>query len=729
MSGPLHRHLAGSELFRDLPAELLAGLEPLLTTVTLEGGADLVRQGDPGDAMFVLVEGRLDVLVTAEPGHEVVVDNLGPGTSVGEMALMAGQERTATVRAAGPANLVRLARHDFEVLLAANPELGEAVFRLMQPRLQRIQLGSVLEQWFPELDAGQIRDLQDSVSWHGVAAGSQLYAQGDAADGMYLLVSGRLRLSERLPDGSERLIGEIARGASVGELAVLDGGSRGETVTAIRDSQLVRLDAGHVTAHPQVLRQIARNALARAATVGRSTQERPGPPRTLLLVPAGPAAPALSLARSLAAGLGDAMVLDRQLVAERFSSADAADAGPGDGADQALTHWLNEMEGRHDCLLLVADPHSSGWTRRCIGIADKVLLVAVADGAPEPAEAERELPAGYELVLVQSDDCELPQGTSRWLEPRRPLTHYHVRLGNEGDVARLARRLTGRAIGLALSGGGARAYVHIGLVKLLEELGVPVDMVAGTSMGALVGGVYAHRLNFDHCYRIASRFGDPKMLLDKTLPLVALAESKNVTATFQSMFDDVRIEDLWVPYMCVSANLTRAEPVLHERGPLWEAIRASTAIPGIFTPVVQGGDVLVDGGIMNNYPVDVIRERNATGLVIGSNAESASRNQSYDFGHSVSGWQVLLDRFRPAGRRRKYPSILGTLMRSTSVSSKHLGAGADALADVTVRYPAQDFGNLEFDRYPELTDIGYAAAVEKIGPWWEAVRGEVKLGQ
>ena len=729
MNGPLHRHLAGSELFKGLPAELLAGLEPLLTTVTLDGGADLVRQGDPGDAMFVLVEGRLEVLVEAEPGHEVVVDNLGPGTSVGEMALMAGRERTATVRSVGPSGLVRLARRDFEGLLAADPELREAVFRLMQPRLQRIQLGSVLEQWFPDLGAAQLRELQDSVSWHGVTAGSRLYEQGDAADGMYLLVSGRLRLSERLPDGSERQLGEIARGGSVGELAVLDGGRRGETVTAIRDSQLVRLGAQHVTAHPQVLTQIARNALKRAAQAGRSTQDRPGPPRTLLLVPSGPAGPVRSLARALAAKLGDAMVLDRQLVAERFSSADAADAGPGDGADQALTHWLNETEGRHDCLLLVADPRSSGWTRRCVGIADKVLLVAAADSAPEPTEVENELPDGHELVLVHPDDCDLPSGTARWLEPRRLSAHHHVRLGNEGDVARLARRLTGRAVGLALSGGGARAYVHIGLIKLLEELGVPVDMVAGTSMGALVGGVYAHQLSFEHCYRIASRFGDPKMLLDKTLPLVALAESKNVTATFQSMFGDVRIEDLWVPYVCVSANLTRAEPVLHVRGTLWEAIRASTAIPGIFTPVVQDGDVLVDGGIMNNYPVDVMRERIGTGLVIGSNAESAYRNQPYDFGHSVSGWQVLLDRLRPGGRRRRYPSILGTLMRSTSVSSKHLGAAADELADVTVRYPAQDFGNLEFDRYPELTDLGYLAAVEKIGPWWEDARATVQLGQ
>ena len=186
------------------------------------------------------------------------------------------------------------------------------------------------------------------------------------------------------------------------------------------------------------------------------------------------------------------------------------------------------------------------------------------------------------------------------------------------------------------------------------------------------------------------------------------------------MFGETLIEDLWTPFACVSANLTRAEPVIHERGPLWEAVRASSAIPGVFTPIVKDGEILVDGGIMNNYPVDIMRRMVGSGSVIGSNAEAASRNRSFDFGPSVSGWRVLLDRLTPGGRRRRYPSIIGTLLRATSVSSKHLGAGADALADVVIRYPARDFGNLEFDRYEELTSIGHEAAIATLASWWES---------
>ncbi len=728
MKRPLFPHLAGNPLFSDLPAELLAQLEAGLEPVSLETGDVLVRQGDPGDALFVLIEGTLEVQVHTPSGGTVTVDSLLPGASVGEMALVAGQERTATVVASSPATLVRLRSVDFERLAASSKELRQAVIRQMQPRLQRIQLGSVLEKWFPELEAAQIRELQDAVSWTGLQAGQQLYLQGDEADGMYLLVSGRLRRSALGADGEERQLGEVARGSSIGELAVLGGGVRDETVTAIRDSQVVRLDSNHLHEHPQVLVQIARNALARvvASTRGQDGARGSGV-RTLLLLPARTGAPAAALAEGLQQQLPGSLVLDSQLVDRRFGQQGAANTRRDEDLDPALTHWLNEMEARHEQLLLVADANLSGWTRRCLGMADRILVVADADAAPERGEAERALATGVnaevQLVLVQKDETLLPQGTARWLAERPPLTHHHVRLGNAADLGRLARRLTGRAVGLVLSGGGARAYVHLGLLKVIEELGVPVDMVAGTSMGALIGGVYAHKPAFEHCYRTASRFGDPRMLLDKTLPLVALAESRNVTEVFQSMFGEARIEDLWLPYVCVSANLTRAEPVLHSQGRLWEAVRASTAIPGVFTPVVSDGDILVDGGIMNNYPVDIMREQIGSGLVIGSNAESAARNRAFEFGHSISGWRVLLERLRPGGRRKRYPSIIGTLMRATSVSSKHLGASADSLADVVVRYPAQDFGNLEFDRFAELTDIGYSAGLEVLAPWWERVSG------
>lgn len=722
MPESLHQHLKVNELFARLPVEILARLEPGLSVTNLAAGEVLVKQGEPGDALFVLLDGVLEVSVRTGSGAEVTLDTLTPGASVGEMAIIAGQDRTATVTATRPARLIRLDRSHFSELAKASPELREALVREMEPRLQRVQLSSILQQWFPDLHADEVHDLQQSVRWLSLAGGEELYRQGDTADGMYLLVSGRLRTSVTNASGNTVSSAELGRGASIGEYSVLGEAPRSETVTAIRDSQLVRLDRQLVDRHPQVMAQIARNVLRRAHSAGRPAAT--AGVSTIALVPGHPGAPLKEVAALLQERLTGARVISAETVNRQFDGGQAAETERDGGLDAALTHWLNETEARFSHTLLLTDHHPGNWTKRCLGRADEVLIVASSDADAEPGSVERLLAereaSNVQLLLVHAAHTALPQGTARWLDARPPLPHHHLRLNHAGDADRLVRRLSGSAIGLTLSGGGARGYVHIGLIRALQELHLPVDMVIGTSMGALVGGVYAHTLDYEACYRNAAKFGDPKLLLDKTLPLVALAESRNVTEAMRSMFGTIQIEDLWIPYACVSANLTRAEPVIHDRGPLWQAVRASTAIPGIFTPVTRDGDVLVDGGILNNYPVDIMRERISSGVVIGSNAESTSRNRAFDFGPSLSGWRLLLERFMPQAKRTRYPTILSTLMRSTSISSRYHGAAADQLADISLRYPVQDFGNLEFHRHQELSEIGYEVALPALRAWQDS---------
>lgn len=757
---PLFPHVAASSLFANLPGELLESLEPELEPVELVPGESLFRQGDTGDALYVLVAGELEVRIATDAGADVVVDRLQPGASVGEMALVAGHERTASVVAATPARLARLARQGFERLALEHPALHEAVVHEMAPRLQRVQLSGVLAAWFSALDESDVHALQEAVDWVRLSAGERLYSEGDPADGMYLLVSGRLRVSGRDAEGVERARGEIGRGESIGEYAVLGDASRSESVTALRDSHLVRLGRDLVAQNPQVMAQIARNALERAhrGSLGGGRKLRlsagngRGPVtaadgngvRTFAVVPSPGVAPAMAVARLLGEQLGEwgtALVLDAAAVDEAFGREEAAQTPSGSPSDPALTHWLNEREARYDYLVLLTDGALTPWTRRCLRQADQVLIVGRAADDPSPGPVEREahrVNSVTQLVLVQPDDAALPSGTGRWLDARDALSLemsqgeraqgeqeqvarlpvHQLRLSHGGDASRMARRLTGRAVGLVFSGGGARGFVHIGLIRALEELGIAVDMLVGTSMGALIGGTYAIKLDYQYVHANAPLGDDPKKLIDRTLPLVAFTESRAVTRVMHELYGDVRIEDLWIPFACVSANLTRAEPVVHQRGPMWEAVRASTAIPGIFTPVVHRGDVLVDGGVMNNFPVDIMRDWVGPGVVIGSNASTqSSRDAKYEFGPSVSGWQVLLQRFLPRERRVRVPTIFGTLMRATSLSSKHLGASAGALADLTIRYPTQDFGNLEFGRQRELMDIGYRQARVELERW------------
>src|SRR5690606_36235745 len=457
------------------------------------------------------------------------------------------------------------------------------------PRLERVQLASVLESWFGlGSDAtAAIQGLQAATKWLTLPAGATLYRPGDEADGMYLVVSGRLQVR---PSGEAHAY-PVGRGESVGDLGVLGGAARTETVTAIRDSHLLRVPTHVVERHPQVMARIARGAVERLSGAGPTTHGNGL--RTVALLPAHDGADVQALAdlmRPHLEALGPSLRIDEPFVAGAFGGSLPA---PGSALDASLTHWLNELEAENSSLVLLAPSTSSqAWVERCRRQADAVLLVA---DSGQPAAAAVSARPPDQLVLVHAAETALPGGTAAWLERTGVEEWHHVRLGDGRGVARLVRRLTGTAVGLVFSGGGARGYAHIGLLRAIDELGIEIDMVAGTSMGALIAAGHAFADDWHVGERSAVAFAEKKRLLDKTLPLVALTKSQGVTNTYRSIFGDTRIEDLWTPFVCVSANLFEAVPVEHTTGPIWEAVRASSAIPGIFTPFVREGALLVDG--------------------------------------------------------------------------------------------------------------------------------------
>lgn len=731
---PAGELLAAVPAFAELDAATLRTLATELDEQRLADGAVLMRQGDPADALYFVTSGELEVSVANDGGRPVVVEHLSTGAVIGEMALLAGNRRSATVTARGQATVARFTRAGFDRLSDDLPGLRERVVAAITPRLERVQLAAVLEDWFGAgaNDAATIKGLQARTEWLTLPAGRVLYRRGDPADRMYLVVSGRLQVSGSAPadtdtgtkeTGTARPMSahayQVTRGESVGELGVLGGPTRTETVTAIRDSHLLSVDASLVESHPAVMRRIARIAIERSSPAHKPG-EHGNAVRTISLQPAHPGAPVRELADLLESELGSrgaTLVIDEAFVTNAFGGSLPA---AGSTLDSSLTHWLNELESENAFLVLVADSGSSSpWVVRSTRQADLVLLVA--DAAGQPDERAMTAQPGAQLVLLHPFGTRSPTGTAAWLERTGVDIWHHVRGGDAFGVPRLARRITGTAVGLVFSGGGARGYAHIGLLRAIQELGIEIDMVAGTSMGALIGAGFAFKNDWVEVERAAVMFGDKKRLLDNTLPVVALTKSQGVTTTFKTLFADARIEDLWTPFVCVSANLFESVPVEHATGPLWEAVRASTAIPGVFTPLVKDGHLLVDGAVMNAFPVDLMREMVGGGTVIASStmAKSPSR-EPYDFGPSVSGWRALRQYLKPRRRRTRYPTMIKTLMEATSVGSKHQSVTARTLADIVVELPVQGFSKLEFQRHEELIELGYRYALDVLTRWLAA---------
>lgn len=324
-----------------------------------------------------------------------------------------------------------------------------------------------------------------------------------------------------------------------------------------------------------------------------------------------------------------------------------------------------------------------------------------------------------ELVLLHNPSTAHPGGTAQWLAPRTLRAHHHVRQGNNEDISRLVRRLTGHTIGVVMSGGGAKGYGHIGALRALKEAGIPVDEIGGTSMGALVSAGFAFGFDDVAWVDLLKEIGSRRALLDSTLPVVSFYETRKITEIIRNLVGETEIEDLWLPYFCVSCNLSKGEQMVHTNGPLWRAVRASMAAAPIFAPILDDGNLLVDGGFLNNFPVDVMRRRIGDATVLGIHCSpiGGKKDRSYKFGPSISGWDALRGQFMPSKRQHLPPNILGLAPQILDMLSlSHLQNVWDA-ADFIIKLPNQDYGMLDFDDYPALIEIGYQATREQLAAW------------
>jgi predicted acylesterase/phospholipase RssA/CRP-like cAMP-binding protein len=580
---------------------------------------------------------------------------------------------------------------------------------------------------FSELPESSLHAIAGRAASVHLTAGSTLMREGGPGDALYGLVSGRLRVFAEQPDGSHAAVGEVSPGEVVGEMALISNEPHTATVKAIRDSHLLEITSEDFVTlgreEPTVMPAVARLMVARLRkSIHHSS--RIGRVRTLAIVPAGRATSLDGFVGQLATAfesIGSVSTLSVDTV-EAALGKGRAETPSGSAADLELVAWLNRMEADHDVVIYVVDPEVGPWTYRSLRQADRVLVVGRAQDSPIHGELESSLHmAGSDtkrradLVIVHPAATTVSSGTSRWLAGREIGAHHHVRDGHAQDFGRLARSLSGRSVSLVLSGGGARGLAHIGVLRALEEADVPVDFVGGASFGSLIGAAIARGDDSGSIRESTQRLLiDRPRPLDVTAPAAALTGGRRIVAMLQDAFGETQIEDLWRRFFCVSSNLTKARVRVHTTGPIWQALRASISIPGLFPPVNSGeGDVLVDGAVMNNLPVDVMRSLSDGGPVLAVNLRGEFPLRAEDLPrHGVlSGWKVYGKRLNPLADALSLPGIIDVLLRTTEVGSVLSSKTMEKQADVVFHPQVDDVGLLDFSAVDRLIDAGYRHAV------------------
>lgn len=588
---------------------------------------------------------------------------------------------------------------------------------------------------FAGVDAATLARFDDAANRVRLRGGEALFAQGDRADAMYFVLHGRLEIAVRVAPGRERLVDVVGAGATLGEMGLLTDDPRSASVRAIRDAELVRIardDFAHlVDEQPHVALALSR-MLTRRLRVTTAQPRLVRYARTVALAPASRDGLPREFAPRFVAALerlgGDVVRIGASTVDAELGVG-TAQRCRGDDESRLVT-WLDEREERARFVVYECDAGAGAWTERCVRQSDVVLVVADARGDRAPGEIERALAAfdgstrrRRELVLIHPDDAGRPRGTAAWLDARASgagaTTHHHVRLGSAGDCARLARSIAEASIGLALSGGGARGFAEIGVMRALTEQGLAVDVVGGTSMGAVLGGLLALGEDWRTMVELCRReFVGFETVRDLTFPAISLMRGESTVKLLRALFGDVQIEDLWVPFFCVSANLSRAQTVVHDRGPLWLWTRASSAIPGIAPPVPYRGELLVDGGVLNNLPADVMRER-CRGDVIAVDVGAAVelRTDPEAAAPTMSGWRPLARALNPFARQATFPNILRILSRTATLGSVRDQEAMREVADLYLHPPTDDVDPLDWKSIDAVVDIGYQHAFDRVAEW------------
>ncbi|XP_052737338.1 neuropathy target esterase sws isoform X8 [Bicyclus anynana] len=719
--------LKGNVQVRDLPA-----------------GTYIMKEESHKDvALVYLLSGALLVSQkVAEGDGEVHMFTAYPGEVEGGLAVLTGEPSFFSIRAKHFSRIGLLSKTTVYSIMRERPAVVLHIANTVVRRLSPF-----------------VRQVDFALDWVFLESGRAVYRQDEESGSTFIVLSGRLRSVITHPNGKKELVGEYGKGDLVGIVEMVTQTRRSTTVMAVRDSELAKLPEGLFNAiklrFPVVVTRLI-NLLGhrilgswQKPTAGlggaAAIESRPSQHNfsTVAVVPVSDDVPLTAftyeLYHSLCA-IGPTVRLTSDVIRKLLG---LTIMDPNN--EYRLSSWLAQQEDKHKVALYQCDPSLTQWTQRCIRQADCILIVALGDKQPSIGKIEKEIErlairTQKELVLLHREGGPNPSGTVHWLNMRTWVSqHHHVRCPHRmftrksqyriselyskvlmseasvhSDFSRLARWLTGTAVGLVLGGGGARGAAHVGMIRAIQEAGIPIDMVGGVSIGAFMGALWCMERNITSVTQKAREWSQKmtqwgKQLMDLTYPATSMFSGRQFNTTIKSTFGEVHIEDLWLPYFTVTTDISSSCMRVHRHGSLWRYIRASMSLSGYMPPLCDpvDGHLLLDGGYVNNLPADVMRSLGAKHILaidVGSQDDTDLTN----YGDDLSGWWLLWKRWNPFTTPVKVPNLPDIQSRLAYVScNRQLEEVKTSDYCEYIRPPIDSYKTLQFGSFDEIREVGY----------------------
>lgn len=561
----------------------------------------------------------------------------------------------------------------------------------------------VLSNLFSEIDETGLRRVLHAGEIFDIDPGEYLFTQGSKENSLFIVLTGRLRAVMQDLTGM-RILGDVAEGEPTGEFALFTNEPRMASVLAIRKTTVLQIS------HEEYLNLVAFNPafagmltsfLIRRLKRNMMQQHMAAKPKNIAVINLQPA-------HLLAPWTNEI---------KKTLEIHGVPIQVYDFENQPRSEFENDfgLIDQHEGMnILVCSWEHPEWSHQCLLYADLVIVATDfnADPGLYPIEEKLELYTQSILnkkiyiALLHEKTSELPLHTSRWLEKRPVNLHLHMRLGNHADIRRFCRIISNEGVGVVLGGGGTKGFAHVGAVEAMLEAGIEIDFIGGTSAGAIYGiGMSFNDFNLEKAHALCLAASKKKMVSnDLALPLVSLMSGKKVISFLKEMFGSRNLEDIWVNSFCVSTNFSTAGTVVHNSGLVTKMVQASIAIPGVFPPVVINNQLHVDGGVVDNLPIEPMYQYPARHIIAISLSSINSKDVDYDETPSA---KTLLWNKITGKRRYRVPGIISLMINSLTLNSRQKQDLAKSKVSLYLELDLKGVGLMDDKQWKQTIQKGY----------------------